>query len=88
MTQSGHIAGIVNPPSRNKYGHYTNPDLKQDHADWRAGAEFHEGSWWPRWEVWLKKRSGKMIPARTPGDSTHPVLCDAPGTYVSIKANS
>lgn len=88
MTQSGHIAGIVNPPSRNKYGHYTNPDLKQDHADWRAGAEFHEGSWWPRWEGWLKKRSGKMIPARTPGDSTHPVLCDAPGTYVAIKARS
>ncbi len=86
MTQSGHIAGIVNPPSKNKYGHYTNEDLSLDHADWLKGAEFHNGSWWPRWEAWLSKQSGKMVPARTPGDSTHPALCDAPGTYVAMKA--
>lgn len=86
MTQSGHIAGIVNPPTRNKYGHYTNPDLSLDHSDWLAQADFNQGSWWPRWENWLKKRGGKLIPARIPGDSTHPVLCDAPGTYVEKKA--
>lgn len=88
MTQSGHIAGIVNPPNRNKYGHYTNPDMTLDHKDWLAQAEFHEGSWWPRWETWLKSRSGKHVPARHPGDSAHSVLCDAPGTYVAIKAIS
>ncbi|MEM6887226.1 MAG: class I poly(R)-hydroxyalkanoic acid synthase [Pseudomonadota bacterium] len=86
LTQSGHIAGIVNPPSRNKYGHYTNPKLSESHVDWHGNAEFHEGSWWPRWETWLKKRSGKLIPARAPGDSSHPVLCDAPGSYVEKKA--
>lgn len=86
MTQSGHIAGIVNPPSKKKYGHYTNDDLSLDHADWRTGADFHEGSWWPRWEKWLKNLSGKPVPARIPGDSTHPVLCDAPGNYVVVKA--
>lgn len=86
MTQSGHIAGIVNPPSRNKYGHYTNPDLGLGYKDWRESADFTEGSWWPRWEAWLKKRSGKLIPARVPGDPSHPVLCDAPGTYVQKKA--
>ncbi|WP_159979112.1 PHA/PHB synthase family protein [Roseobacter cerasinus] len=86
MTQSGHIAGIVNPPTRNKYGHYTNPDLTLSHQDWLAQAEFHEGSWWPRWETWLQKRAGKMIPARIPGDSSHSALCDAPGTYVAKKA--
>ena len=86
MTQSGHIAGIVNPPTRNKYGHYTNDDMSGDHDGWLGGAEFHEGSWWPRWGDWLKKRSGRKIPARTPGDSEHPVLCDAPGTYVAKKA--
>tara|TARA_R110000764_G_scaffold188350_1_gene273709 strand:- start:8745 stop:10550 length:1806 start_codon:yes stop_codon:yes gene_type:complete len=85
MTQSGHIAGIVNPPSKKKYGHYTNTDLSGDHAAWLEGAQFHEGSWWPRWGAWLKKRSGKLVSARMPGDSTHPVLCDAPGTYVSNK---
>ncbi|MEP1963463.1 PHA/PHB synthase family protein [Tateyamaria sp.] len=86
MTQSGHIAGIVNPPSRNKYGHYTNTDLNLDHKAWAEGAEFHDGSWWPRWGEWLKSRAGAQMPAREPGDSAHPVLCDAPGTYVAIKA--
>ena len=85
-TQSGHIAGIVNPPSKNKYGHYTNPDLTLDPGAWSETADFHEGSWWPRWGDWLKKRSGAMVAARTPGDSAHPVLCDAPGTYVAVKA--
>ncbi|MEM8691874.1 MAG: class I poly(R)-hydroxyalkanoic acid synthase [Pseudomonadota bacterium] len=86
MTQSGHIAGIVNPPSKNKYGHYTNSDLSQSAEDWLEGATFTEGSWWPRWEAWLKKRSGRQMPARIPGDSTHPVLEDAPGSYVLVKA--
>jgi len=87
MTQSGHIAGIVNPPSKNKYGHYTNTDLGLDYQDWLKSAEFHEGSWWPRWGEWLKKRAGAQVKARVPGDdSAHPVLCDAPGTYVTVKA--
>ena len=86
MTQSGHIAGIVNPPSKNKYGHYTNPDLNLQSEDWRADAKFHEGSWWPRWGKWLKKRAGAQVPAREAGDHTHPVLGDAPGTYVAVKA--
>ncbi|WP_299656628.1 class I poly(R)-hydroxyalkanoic acid synthase [uncultured Tateyamaria sp.] len=86
MTQSGHIAGIVNPPTKNKYGHYTNDDLSLDHEAWLKGADFHEGSWWPRWGAWLKKRGGAMVAAREPGDSDHPVLCDAPGTYVAVKA--
>ena len=82
MTQSGHIAGIVNPPSKKKYGHYVNKDLKLDAQAWLEAAEFTEGSWWPRWESWLKGRSGKMIPAREPGDTSHPPLCAAPGDYV------
>jgi polyhydroxyalkanoate synthase len=88
VSQSGHIAGIVNPPSRNKYGHYTNEDLKLDPEAWMADASFHEGSWWPRWENWLKKRSGKQVPARDPGDSNNPPLEQAPGSYVRIRASS
>ena len=86
MTESGHIAGIVNPPSKKKYGHYTNSDLGLTHEDWLEGAKFHEGSWWPRWEKWLKKRSGKMIDARFPGDDGRKILSDAPGEYVARKA--
>ena len=64
---AGHIAGIVNPPSKKKYGHYTNDDMTLDADAWRETAEFHEGSWWPRWDEWLATRSGGKVPARTPG---------------------
>jgi polyhydroxyalkanoate synthase len=85
LSQSGHIAGIINPPTKKKYGHYTNDDLSLDAQAWLDGATFSEGSWWPRWESWLAKRSGKMVPAREPGDSTYVPLCPAPGTYVVAK---
>ena len=86
VSQSGHIAGIVNPPSKMKYGHYTNGDWSGAPDDWMAAATFHEGSWWPRWEAWLRKRSGPKVVARPPGDSDHPPLCDAPGDYVRHRA--
>ena len=82
VSQSGHIAGVVNPPSKKKYGHYTNEDLPAAAEDWWQGAHFHEGSWWPRWESWLSKRAGAMVPARAVGGSGYEPLCAAPGTYV------
>ena len=82
LSESGHIAGIVNPPTKKKYGHYTNDDLTLEPYAWQQGATFNDGSWWPRWEGWLSKRSGKQIPARKPGDAQHKVLAPAPGTYV------
>lgn len=87
VSQSGHIAGIVNPPSKKKYGLYTNTDLKGGSDGWMEGAEFHEGSWWPRWQDWLKPRSGKQVPAREVGESGFAALAPAPGTYVRVKAN-
>ena len=87
VSESGHIAGIVNPPSKKKYGHYLNPDMKADADTWFKEADFHNGSWWPMWEAWLKKRSGKQVPARDTGDSNHPRLAPAPGDYVTVKAN-
>jgi len=86
MTQSGHIAGIVNPPSKGKYGHYTNDNLSLDHEDWLEGAKFHEGSWWPRWGAWLENRSDGKVDARIPGEKGRDTLGDAPGTYVVRKA--
>lgn len=85
LSESGHIAGIINPPSKKKYGHYTNDGMGLTHEDWRDSANFHQGSWWPRWAGWLAKSSGKQVPARDAGDSSHPVLCAAPGTYVLPK---
>ena len=86
MTQTGHIAGIVNPPSKGKYGHYTNDNLSLDHEDWLEGAKFHEGSWWPRWGAWLENRSDGKVDARIPGEKGRDTLGEAPGTYVVRKA--
>ncbi|MFN4159989.1 MAG: PHA/PHB synthase family protein [Gemmobacter sp.] len=82
VSQSGHIAGIVNPPAKNKYGHYVNEAPMTTPEAWMEGASFIPGSWWPRWGAWLAKRSGRMIPARHPGEGAE-VLAPAPGTYVS-----
>ncbi|MEL7257763.1 MAG: class I poly(R)-hydroxyalkanoic acid synthase, partial [Pseudomonadota bacterium] len=56
VSESGHIAGIVNPPSKKKYGFYSNKDLPETADAWLEGAKEQEGSWWPTWEAWLKKR--------------------------------
>ncbi len=87
LSESGHIAGIVNPPAKLKYGHYMNSGPLEDPEAWRAGAEEFAGSWWPHWGEWLAKRSGSRRPARALGDSEHPVLAPAPGTYVGAKPN-
>jgi polyhydroxyalkanoate synthase len=85
---SGHIAGVINPPAGKKYQYWTS-DAKNpaDVEAWRAKAIEHPGSWWPDWDQWLVKLSGKKIPARKPGDGKLKVLGDAPGTYVKVKAS-
>lgn len=82
LSESGHIAGIVNPPGKDKYGHYTNDAKMTTPEAWKEGATFHKGSWWPLWEDWLEGHSGTMIPARVPGDSTNKIIEPAPGSYV------
>jgi polyhydroxyalkanoate synthase len=84
LAESGHIAGIINPPSKGKYGHYTSDaPLAGAPDDWKASATYTKGSWWPRWAEWLSKQSGKKIKARVPGDSGAEILAPAPGTYVT-----
>jgi len=83
LSESGHIAGIVNPPTKEKYGHYTSEAPIEDAEEWRAAATYTKGSWWPRWGAWLSGHSGKMVAAREPGDARHPPLAPAPGTYVA-----
>ena len=85
LSQSGHVAGIVNPPSKGKYGHYVSEAPMTSPDAWKAASTFHPGSWWPRWADWLSKRSGTQVKARTPGDSDHPALGAAPGTYVTAE---
>jgi polyhydroxyalkanoate synthase subunit PhaC len=82
LSQSGHIAGIVNPPAKGKYGHYVNTTAMTSPDTWQATATFHPTSWWPRWSAWLAGHSGGQVPARVPGDSGTEILAAAPGTYV------
>lgn len=86
LAGSGHIAGVINPPTAKKYQHWTNDRLPSKVEDWLAGATEHQGSWWPDWQAWLAPLSGKKIAARRPGDGKLKALGDAPGTYVKIKA--
>ncbi|MBT3533781.1 MAG: class I poly(R)-hydroxyalkanoic acid synthase [Rhodospirillaceae bacterium] len=87
LAGSGHIAGIVNPPSVTKYGYWSNAENPPDPDDWFAGATQSEGSWWPQWGKWVAKQSGPKVKARTPGSKDAPVLEDAPGGYVKVRSD-
>jgi polyhydroxyalkanoate synthase len=84
LAGSGHIAGVINPPAAKKYQHWTSPAALTAGADeWLAQAQSHEGSWWPHWHQWVSSGFGNgEVDARAPGSASHPVLEDAPGSYV------
>ena len=82
---SGHIAGVINPPGAKKYCYWTNKKAPTAPAEWLAGAEMHEGSWWPDWGKWLAGKGGPKVPARTPGEGELTPLEDAPGSYVKVR---
>jgi polyhydroxyalkanoate synthase len=82
---SGHIAGVINPAGSKKYGYWTNASKVADADEWLAGAEEHEGSWWPDWLQWIKPKAGKKVPARRPGDGALEILEDAPGSFVKVR---
>jgi len=86
LAGSGHIAGVINAPAAKKYQYWTNDALPATVDEWQQGAKEHPGSWWPDWDAWLSKLSGKKIPARKPGDGKLKTLGNAPGSYVKIKA--
>ena len=83
---SGHIAGIINPPAPNKYGYRVTNRPPADPVKWAERAEVHEGSWWPEWARWAKRRAGAQVEAREPGDGSLEALEAAPGSYVKIRA--
>ncbi|HMO29472.1 alpha/beta fold hydrolase [Enterovirga sp.] len=82
---SGHNAGTINPPAAQKHGYWTNAAFPPTAAEWLAGAERHEGSWWSEWSRWLKERSGEQVPARPVAGGPLPVLEAAPGSYARIR---
>ena len=84
---SGHIAGVINPASKNKRSHWVNAKLPADHEQWFAGATEVPGSWWPAWSKWLGEFGGRQVAApRSFGSARHRVIEPAPGRYVRQKA--
>jgi polyhydroxyalkanoate synthase len=79
---SGHVAGIVNPPTRTKYGYRTNRSDPPEPNQWLADAKQHAGSWWPHWSQWLGGLGDEQVEARPVGNNKYPPLMDAPGSYV------
>ncbi|KQN07197.1 PHA/PHB synthase family protein [Sphingomonas sp. Leaf25] len=88
LAGSGHIAGVVNPPSAQKYQYWTNDHPAASLADFVAGASETKGSWWPDWRAWIRAADGAEVPAtgiRVPGEGKLPALADAPGEYVRTR---
>jgi polyhydroxyalkanoate synthase len=86
LTGSGHIAGVINPPARNKYQYWTGPKpVGADVDKWLAKAEEHPGSWWPDWLEWLKSHDAAVVKARKPGGRKIEPIEDAPGSYVKVR---
>jgi polyhydroxyalkanoate synthase subunit PhaC len=86
VSGSGHIAGVINPPAKQKYQFWTGPKPRNADIDgWLAKAKEHPGSWWPDWLVWLTRQSPTEVAARIPGDGALKPIEDAPGNYVKVR---
>jgi polyhydroxyalkanoate synthase len=85
LTASGHVAGVFNHPSRQKYHYWTNDKLSSDPDAWFKSAKKHEGSWWEVWRQWLDAYGNGTVPAR--GISKESILDDAPGSYALTVAD-
>lgn len=88
LAASGHIAGSINPASKNRRSHWVNDDspVNDTPEEWFARATEKKGSWWPHWIEWLGRRSGKKIaPPKAPGNARYREIEPAPGRYVKVK---
>jgi polyhydroxyalkanoate synthase subunit PhaC len=87
LSASGHMAGVISAPG-SKYGHWTNDNLPPSADEWFAAAASHQGSWWPVWDEWVTRLDGERVPARELGSGSLPVIEDAPGSYVRVRADA
>jgi len=88
LAGSGHIAGVVNPPSAGKYQYWTNDKGTKSLDEFIAGATETKGSWWPDWIRWIEERAPDKVSAkgaRIPGKGKLKAIEDAPGRYVRAR---
>jgi polyhydroxyalkanoate synthase len=85
---SGHIAGVINPPAKNKRNYWTLGTTEVEPDTWLDAAESVPGSWWPAWSSWLDPHGGEMVAAPTePGSAEFAPIEPAPGRYVKEQAS-
>ena len=86
---SGHIAGVINPPAKNKRHYFENNKLAKSADEWLAAAKDIKGSWWPNYAKWLEEFGGKKVKAsKTFGNARYKKLEAAPGKYVKEKVSA
>ncbi|MFM0161181.1 class I poly(R)-hydroxyalkanoic acid synthase [Paraburkholderia sediminicola] len=86
LAASGHIAGVINPPSVNKRHYWTGGNQADNADEWLALAKQKPGSWWTHWSQWLRRHAAEKVPARTRlGDDAYQPIEPAPGRYVSAR---
>jgi polyhydroxyalkanoate synthase len=86
LAASGHVAGVVNPASKNRRSYWLNDALVDDPERWLSAAVPHPGSWWTHWSAWLEPYGGKRVLARNkPGGGPYNEIEPAPGRYVKEK---
>jgi polyhydroxyalkanoate synthase len=84
---SGHIAGTINPASKNKRNYWANDKLPADPAKWLGEAREVPGSWWNAWSAWVKPHGGELVAARRKlGDGRRKPIEPAPGRYAKERA--
>lgn len=87
LSNSGHIAGIVNPPNPKCRRWFLEGELPADPLEWKERAELFEGSWWEDWATWIAQQGGPRVDApRQQGSPDHPPTEAAPGSYVLARA--
>jgi polyhydroxyalkanoate synthase len=89
---SGHIAGVINPASKNKRSYWVNDSHKGAKPlaaeDWIAGTTEKPGSWWPEWAAFLAQHGGKDVKApKSAGNKAYKPIEAAPGRYVKVRAD-
>lgn len=83
LGESGHIAGIVNHPDKQKYGFWLNDNLDDSADEWLSNATHNEGSWWTHWNQWLQGfEAAETVEPFNQGSELYPVIGKAPGNYV------
>ncbi len=88
LAGSGHIAGVINPPSSAKYQYWVNDAPAESLESFIAAAKEHPGSWWPHWSEWIRSLEDTEVPARgkrRPGGRGDKIIEDAPGRYVTMR---